>query len=156
MKLSSFTQISMLFFISIVAVVSCSQVKEKTKQTINKGGETVGKTATEFFEGVSEGVDKTMQCKITLSEGLTKNGIKTGKFIIDSDTLGGTKNKLSLYLIFEKDFSGNIKVKSFDKNGLESGRTNMNISGKAGNANYFDFIFDRRTNIEQKNTLVLE
>lgn len=156
MKLSSFTQISMLFFISIVAVVSCSQVKEKTKKTINKGGETVGKTATEFFEGVSEGVDKTMQCKITLSEALTKNGIKTGKFIIDSDTLGGTKNKLSLYLIFEKDFSGNIKVKSFDKNGLESGRTNMNISGKAGNANYFDFIFDRRTNIEQKTTLVLE
>jgi len=156
MKLSSFKLLKMLLVISTLAAISCNRVKEKTKQTINKGGEVVGKGATEFFEGVSEGVDKTMQCKITLSEGLSKNGIKTGKFIIDSDTLGGTKNKLTLYLIFEKDFSGNIKVKSFDKNGLESGRTNMNISGKAGNANYFDFIFDRRTNIEQKSNLVLE
>jgi len=156
MKLSSFKLLRMLIVISTLAAISCNRVKEKTKQTINKGGEAVGKGATEFFEGVSEGVDKTMQCKITLSEDLIKNGIRTGKFFIDSDTLGGIKNKLSLYLIFEKDFSGIIKVKSFDKNGLESGRTSLNITGKTGSANYFDFIFDRRTNIEKKSNLVLE
>jgi hypothetical protein len=60
------------------------------------------------------------------------------------------------YLIFEKDFSGNIKAKSYDKNGLELGRTNVNVNGKAGNASYFDFIFDRRTNIEQKSNIILE
>jgi len=148
--------ITAIFSFSLFLSVSCNQVKDKTKQTINKGGEVVGKGATEFFEGVSEGVDKTMQCKITLSEGLINNGIRTGKFFIDSDTLGGIKNKLSIYLIFEKDFSGIIKVKSFDKNGLESGRTSLNVTGKTGSATYFDFIFDRRTNIEQKSNLVFE
>lgn len=152
----TFNLIRLILLFAVFATQACNRVKEKTKQTINKGGETVGKTATEFFEGVSEGVDKTMQCNISLSDALINNGIKTGKFYIDSDTLGGSKNKLIIYLIFEKDFTGNINVKASDKNGLESGRTNLNINQKAGSATYFDFVFDKRTNIEQKSNIVFE
>jgi len=32
----------------------------------------VGETATEFFEGVAEGVDKTLECEIVLSDDLKK------------------------------------------------------------------------------------
>jgi hypothetical protein len=156
MKSTYSKSLTTLLVVFVALAFSCNRVKEKTKQTINKGGETVGKTATEFFEGVSEGVGKTMECKIALSENLIRNGIKTGKFYIDSDTLIGSKNKLTLYLIFEKDFSGNIKAKSYDKNGRELGRTDVNVNEKAGNASYFDFIFDRRTNIEQKSNIILE
>ena len=32
----------------------------------------MGETATEFFEGVAEGVDKTLECEIVLSDDLKK------------------------------------------------------------------------------------
>ena len=34
----------------------------------------VGELASEFFEGVSKGVDKILECKIILSDDLLKNG----------------------------------------------------------------------------------
>ena len=136
-------------------LVSCSRVKEKAKETINRGGETVGKTATEFFEGISEGIDKTLQCEISVSQSLIDKGLKTGKFTIENAG-GGRNNQLSIYLIFDKDLKSSVTAKAFDKNGLETGRTKMDIEGKADEANYFDFIFDKRTYIEVKSKIVLE
>ena len=126
---------------------SCDRVKEKTKNTINEGGEVVGKTATEFIEGVSEGVDKTLQCEILLSEGLKNSGLQTGKFSIQNDTNGGQNNLLAIYVIFNKDFSKPLLVKAFDKTGLEIGRSKLTVEGKAGEAKYYDFAFDKRTYI---------
>jgi hypothetical protein len=135
---------------------SCSRVKEKTKETINEGGEVIGKTATEFFEGVSEGVDKTLQCEIHLSQSLGERGLKTGKFSINNDTSGGQNNLLTLYLIFEKDFNDDISIRVSDKKGLETGRTKMKVEGKAGEAKYYDFYFDKRTYIEVKSKITIE
>ncbi len=52
--------------VSLIASISasCNSVKEKTKEIINRSGETVGKTASEFIEGASEGIDKTLKCKV--------------------------------------------------------------------------------------------
>lgn len=139
-----------------ITIISCDRVKEKTKETINKGGEAVGKTATEFIEGVSEGVDRTLQCEITLSKTLQDKGLETGKFSIKNDTTGGQNNLLTLYIIFDQDFKNDISVKAFDKNGMEIGRTKMQIEGKAGDAKYYDFIFDKRTYIEAKSKITIE
>jgi hypothetical protein len=140
----------------LIAVVSCNRVKNEAKEGINKGGETVGKTATEFFEGVSEGIDKTLQCQIILSQAIQNNGIKIGKFSINNLPEGGTNNLLTLYLIFDKDFKSSITAKAYDKNGLEVGRAKLSIENKAGNAGYYDFAFDKRTHIEVKSKIVLE
>jgi hypothetical protein len=144
------------FSVLILFLSSCNGFKEKTKETINNGGETVGKTATEFFEGVSEGVDKTLQCELRLSKDLSEKGLKTGKFLIANDSLGNENNVVSLYLIFEKDFKGTVQVKVTDKNGLESGRVKTAIEGKAGEGKYYDFIFDKRANIEVKSKITIE
>jgi len=39
---------------------------------------------------------------------------------------------------------------------LEIGRTKIDIEGKADEAGYFDFIFDKRSDIEVKSKIVLE
>ena len=148
-------KITILLLILLVAV-SCGKVKEKAKEGINKGGETVGKTATEFFEGVAEGVGKTLQCEIVLSQELQDKGVKIGKFSINNSPEGGTNNLLTQYLIFDKDFDSSISAKAFDKNGLEIGRTTLDIENKAGNAGYYDFAFDKRTYIEVKSKILLE
>ena len=136
-------------------LTSCSRVKERARETINKSGETVGKTATEFFEGISSGIDKTLECELSLSETLLNKGLKTGKFSIES-VAGGNNNQLTVYLIFDKDFNSQVIAKIFDKSGLEAGRAKIDIAGKADEAGYFDFVFDKRTNVEVKSKIILE
>jgi hypothetical protein len=148
-----------IFFILALALVvfSCNKVKETTKNTINQGGEIVGQTATNFIDGVSKGVDKTLNCKITLSKELVSKGLKTGVFSIDKDSVESkNNNKIILYLVFEKDFNATIKAKVFNENNLESGRTTIKINGKSGEAGYFNISFDPRTNIESKSKIILE
>jgi hypothetical protein len=135
--------------------VSCDRIKDGTKQSINKGGEVVGQIATEFLQGVSEGVDKTLQCTIQFSETLKAAGISNGKFSIESGQ-NGNKNKLAIYMIFDKDFSGSITAKVFDKNGLEAGRCKADVQAKAGDGRYVDFGFDSRCDIEAKSSIKFE
>lgn len=137
-------------------ICSCQNMDKKTKDTINKTGEVVGKSATEFIQGVTEGVDKTLKCDISLSQELKDKGLEMGKYEITSDSSGGKNNVLVLYIIFSKDFNGNISAKVFDNEGAECGRTTVRAESKAGNARYFDFTFDKRTRIEKKSRITLE
>ena len=54
------------------------------------------------------------------------------------------------------DFKQNVSVKVFDQNGQEYGRVSLLVEAKKGEAKYFDFIFDQRTNIESKSKFVIE
>ncbi|HEY8938177.1 MAG TPA: hypothetical protein VIM65_23305 [Cyclobacteriaceae bacterium] len=144
-----------ILFLLFFSVTACDSLQKKTQETINKGGEVVGKSATEFIEGVSDGVDKTLQCELSLSESLKDKGVKTGKFSI-ADTLGGKHNLLVLYLIFDKDFNGTISAKVFDQDNLEMGRKALSTMQKSGEAMYFDFVFDKRTYIESRSKIIVE
>jgi hypothetical protein len=150
--------INNLLTLLVLAVLAgaCGNVKQKTKEAINEGGEVVGKAGTEFIEGVSEGVDKTLQCSMVVSQPLKDKGIGTGKFSINNNTTGGENNLLTLYIIFDKDFEGDVWAKAFDKTDLEAGRSKVHINGKAGEAKYYDFAFDKRTYIEVKSKIVIE
>ncbi|MEC4004952.1 hypothetical protein OX283_009815 [Flavobacterium sp. SUN052] len=143
-------------FVIIIFFFSCNKVKETAKETINKSGEAVGKTATEFVEGVTEGVDRSLDCTIKISDKLTSKGLKTGKFSIENDSLGGKNNKVVIYFIFDKNFNEEISIKTFDKKDLEAGRTKLLITGKVGEAKYYDIIFDKRTNIETKSSIKID
>ncbi len=145
-----------IFIMLAIALFSCNNMKQKTKETLNKGGETIGETATEFFEGVSKGVDKTLECDIAVSPALQEKGLRTGKFSITNHPDGGENNLLVLYLIFEKDFKTTLLAKAYDKNGLETGRSKTNVEGKAGEAGYYDFLFDKRTYIEARSKISIE
>ncbi len=137
-------------------LVCCDTAKQKTKETLNEGGELVGKAATEIAQGISDGVQKTLDCEITLSSELGLKGIKKGNFYIGQDSSGGVHNVLRLYLIFDQPFDGTILAKLFTQNGLECGRSKLKVSGVSGDAKYFDFAFDKRTHIESKSIITLE
>lgn len=149
------TSIYSIFF-AVLLLFSCERVKQKTHETINAGGETVGKSATEFIEGVSEGIDKTLESTIKLSPKLQAKGLRNGKYAIEDSPTGGQDNLLTLYLIFEQDFHDILYVKVLDKNGLETGRAKLEVAGKKGEADYFDFTFNERTEIEFRSLIVVE
>jgi hypothetical protein len=140
----------------VILFSSCNRIANKTKEGINRGGEVVGETATEFIEGVTEGVDKTLECDIILSKNLIKAGLKSGVYDVKNESIGTNNNELTLYLIFQKDFNKEVLVKVYNKNKLEIGRTRTIITGKKGDAGYFDFTFDKRTDIGFKNKIVIE
>lgn len=135
---------------------SCTRAKENAKAIINKSGEVVGQSASEFVEGVSEGVEKTLERELELSQKLKDAGIETGKVIIADDKQGHSNNVLTVYVIFNKDFKGKIMAKAEDKTGKEAGRSTVEIKAKSGEAKYLDFTFDPRTHIDVKSKITFE
>lgn len=134
---------------------SCEGIKSKTKETINRSGEVVGKSAAEFFEGVSEGVETSIDCELTLSEEMNAEGISRGKYTVGSEN-SNNYNKLTVYFIFEQNIKNHYTAIVLDKSGLEIGRTSIPVEGLEGETGYFDFIFDERTNIEVKSIINIQ
>lgn len=144
-----------LYFISfsVVILTSCSSssVKEKIEQVGDAAGQTAGKLA----KGIESGINKTFDVQVELPDGLKQKGIELGKAIVSSDT-EGKDNLLSVYFIFSENYNGSITAKAFDNKSQEMGRTTTPVQGKKGEANYFDFHFDKRTNIDSDSKLIIE
>lgn len=138
----------------LVLALSCKdEITEKAKETIDKGGKAVEKTANRVVDEVTAHIDRDKGSKIELSEELKEKGINTGKFYIERDSITKTDNKLVVYLIADKDFKGNVTFRVTDSDGIESGRTTFTLNRKAGSAGYEDILFDKRTDIESKSTI---
>lgn len=138
-----------------LACCSCNWAKEKTKVAVNKTGEVVGKTGSEFAQGLTKGVEKTFTNDVIFSDQLIKSGIRTGRMIIHG-TDSTTDNVLTAYLIFNDDFDRSITIRVISETGQEYGRVSQQIQGKKGEAKYVDFVFDKRTNIDSKGKLMFE
>lgn len=141
--------------LSTVFITSCNWFKQKTKETVNKTGEVVAKTGSEFVDGVSKGVEKTFQNEVTFSDKLKNEGLKSGKIIINSSE-SSTDNILTTYLIFDNNIEEKITVKVFNEAGLEYGRVTQIVKGQKDEAKYIDFVFDKRTNIDGKGKVTFE
>jgi hypothetical protein len=144
-----------LVFPLVILVASCNWAKQKTKETVNKTGEAIGKAGSEFANGVSKGVEKTFENEVKISEQLTKQGLQSGKVVING-TDSTSDNILTAYLIFNNNFAREITVKVFSPAGQEYGRIKQKITGQKGDAHYVDFVFDKRTNIDGKGTIQFE
>lgn len=146
-----------LFVLSIILFMfsSCDWAKDKTKNAINKTGEIVGKTGSEFGEGIYKGVKKTFDNDITLSEELKSKGIEIGEVLINS-TDSTNDNILTAYIIFNENFDQDITLKIFAENGKEYGRLKENIKGIKGSAKHFDFTFDKHVNIGSKGKITID
>lgn len=147
---------ALVFLICYASLLSCNQAKDSAKHAVNKGGELVGKTAGEFAEGVSDGVNEVMQPKVVLSDRLKSLGLSLGKVSVTNDSLTSNKRILVLYLIANNDFMKQIVAKALNENQQEIGRTAFNVSLKKGDATYFDVVFNKRTHLESKSIIYLD
>lgn len=142
--------LSLAFF----SLTACHQIKQKAGSAVNAAGETVGKAGSEFVNGVSDGIDHTMSCTIELSKPLEAAGLSYGKFKIVNGS--PAQHILRVYLIFNQEINRSVSIKVFDNKGAEYGRTTASLTGLAGSANYFDFVFDSKTEIESQSHFVIE
>lgn len=145
-----------LFFpllFSMIFTISCTT--SSIKENINKTGDAAGQAIGEFASGVSTGVKKAIEPKIEIADALKTKGLSFGKMTISADT-AGTENVLVAYVIFAQYFKGSMTAKAFDEKNLEMGRVKIDVIGKKDEAKYFEFHFDKRTNIKNDSRLVLE
>ena len=138
-----------------LVLCSCHWAKQKTKDSVNKAGEVVGKAGSEFANGVSKGIEKDFQNQVVFSDHLKAKGLKSGKIIIHG-TDSSTDNILTTYLIFDDTLDQNITIKVISEAGQEYGRVTQHITGQKGDGKYFDFVFDKRTNIDGRGKLLFE
>ncbi|OYQ43815.1 hypothetical protein CHU92_02915 [Flavobacterium cyanobacteriorum] len=143
-----------ILIIAVAVMAGCREdVTEKTKEAIEKSSEVVERTANKVVDEVSAHIERDMGCKLVLSEELKAKGITTGKFYIENDSVTKKDNKLVIYLITEKAFSGDITFKVAGDDGTELGRATLQLNTKAGSAGYHDIAFDKRTDIENKSII---
>jgi hypothetical protein len=140
-------------FIPFCLTIACNNVSDTAKKVVNKGGEVVGETASDFIEGVGKGIGQSLDCKVFLDSTLIALGLENGKYSILSSPNGGENNLLTIYFIFNEDFDREIKIVAKDKNDLEIGRTSKRIKGSKGSAEYFEMEFHKRTYIEAKSNI---
>ena len=74
---------------------------------------------------------------------------------VSSDSIGND-NLLQIYIIFNSDLKKEITAKAFDSKKLEIGRVKIKIEGKKDEAKYFEFHFDKRTEINNDCKIVIE
>jgi len=142
-------------FITVLTLTILSCSTDTIKGGINKAGDVAGQTAGEFIEGASKGVQKAFDVKIILPQNLKNQGVEFGKTYITSDSIG-TDNLLMVYVIFNKPYTDTLVAKVFDDQQLEMGRVAAVVSGVQNEAKFVEFHFDKRTNIDSKNTLTVE
>ena len=130
-----------------VMLSSCDRLSNSTEK--------IGETAGDMVKGIETGVKKARAINLTYTESLTEKGISNGKVTLKNDK-EGTDNLVSVYLIFSKKFRGKISAKAYDNQGLEMGRSSIKVEADGGDAGFYDFHFDKRTNIDRDGRIVLE
>lgn len=134
---------------------SCNWAGDKAKTAIHKSGEAVASAGSEFADGVSNGVKKSFRNELKISEELKKAGLNAGTFNIRSAN-GGEDNVLSVYIIYEKDVSRDVRVRLVNTAGEEYGRMKQRITGKADDAGYVDFSFAPPTSVAGRGAIYFD
>lgn len=142
----------MYFLINLMVcgLAACSGVTEK----IGEGSEKAGRAVGEIARGVSSGVDQAFEIRPETDSIILSRGLSLGKVQLGNDG-EGTDNRLSIYLIAGKAIDLQVTAKVYDPKGLEMGRSRSAVKMAAGEARFVDFVFDKRTNIDNDTRVVL-
>jgi hypothetical protein len=148
-------QIILSAAILISTLSSCDWAIDKSQKAVNKAGEIVGKTGSEFGDGLYKGVKKTFENEVVTADKLTAQGIEFGEITING-TDSTFENILTIYVIFNMDFNNEITIKLLNESKKEYGRLTRKIKGQKGTTQHIDFIFDNRVNIGSKGSITIE
>jgi len=104
---------------------------------------------------VLQGTLFSLTCNISgiVLDSNTKNIFQIGRL---DKSIASSSNITSVYIIAKQDFTGSVKLKAFDQDGVEIGRSTQELQLTNDDAQYFDFSFDQRTPLSQAVKFTLE
>jgi len=137
-------------YVTIVCLILCSgcgreSLKDKAKRVTNKAGQTVGEGAGSFFTGVGEGIDKTVTTyDVRLSEELRSSSVST---TIAKRMNGSSSNNwqqtLSIYVQNQVPLTGTLRIRLFNDQDQEIGRSTSSVVFAKDDARYVSFMLDK-------------
>jgi hypothetical protein len=114
---------------------------EKGDQSVHQAGQRVGETLTDFTKGVGSGVDNRLDVPVELGEEVVKLGLRTT--VAKSDGLENAgKKSLTVYFISSEAVNTWLQAKALNKEGVEVGRSTVEVDLAADDAKYVTFEFD--------------
>ena len=122
---------------SILVLVIATGCSDEGKTVAETAGNRVGETLTDFASGVGEGVDTRMEVTVELSSQCAELGLS--KTVAKSL---GLKQGISVYVIAEKPFTGQLVCKAISEKGEEVGRVKVDAEFEADDAKYVTFPFE--------------
>lgn len=109
---------------------------EAIAKLANKSAKIVGKGITAVAAGMDETILKT---RVFSDESIENEGIKLGRAELIADSLNAN---FGLYLEFEKNFIGKLRLTAYDCQGLKMDNAEIEIKTEAGKAKVYLFKFD--------------
>ena len=179
-------QLSALIFSLCFSMVSCMSLEEKKKKAEEEGnalvsiksklvkgagdalksdGKEAAESATEgvgeLIKGLNNGFDKSLnQAKVEGdSNFLTTFELgRTEKFFSEEKSKSDSVNtkKIVVYLVANEAYNGKVRLKAFDQDNNEIGRSTVEVNMAEDDAQYFDFKFDKRTPILQADHFIID
>lgn len=126
-------------------------LKEKGKESAQALGEGVG----EVLKGAAQGLEKSLhEVEVSAPPELKKRGVKVERAQRNSDAAKG--DGVTVYMIFEREYGGNLALRALDASGNEIGRAVVEVYRNPGEASYVDFFFDQRTPMTAVDRFALE
>jgi len=121
-----------------LAPLACKR-KESAAKSV---GSTVGEVVTDFGKGVAKGVDRRMETKVQMADGLKKAGLSctTAKLSFDG---GSDATTLTVYLLSTHAVKGDVVAKAINEAGNEIGRSVTPVELSADGAQYLNFTFPK-------------
>lgn len=139
-------------------LVGCGSREGSDKSVAQQAGDQVGRTVTDFARGVGHGVDKQLEVSVELSEELTNLGLSKTVAKVAPYSAPPTPGKdkvLSVYLIAQKPFAGQLLAKGLNAEGQEIGRATAEVTLAADDARYVIFTFPKEMDSQRVAKYVL-
>ncbi len=134
-----------LLLTMIVVATGCGRVKDKASRATNKAGELVGEGASTFFSGVGAGIDKTVTTyDVRLSEELKSAAVSTTiAKRMDGSASNNGQQTLSIYVQNQAPLTGTLRIRLFNDQDQEIGRSTTPVVFAKDDARYVSFALDK-------------
>jgi hypothetical protein len=135
-----------VLFLVAVGALLCGCGKSGDESLAKRTGNKLGEAMTDFASGVGGGVDKQLTVDVELSDALGKQGFS--KTVAKSLGLDISGKGISVYLIAENAYQGELIAKARNEAGQEVGRSVVEVEFKADDARYVKFLFDDQVDMQ--------
>ncbi len=119
----------------VVALSACGGEKKSLSQ---RAGSVISGSAADFVAGVGEGVDRRMNIDLDVDPEMQAKGLS----VTFGKSRGVGSKDASVYVTAANPFEGKLLAKALDVDGVEIGRSVIEVSFEADDAQYVNFTFN--------------
>lgn len=120
----------------VLALAACGDDDRSLSQ---RAGSAISGTAADFVAGVGEGVDKRMEIALAVDPSVAANGLAANL----GKSRGVGSKDAAIYVTSTKAFEGKLLAKALDGEGVEVGRSVVEVAFEADDGKYVNFAFNQ-------------